>query len=597
MKFSVLHPLKHDDDSRQQHHTQKTAQKTRKSSGRSQASSKQISKKARRQASAKSVGRERGKTLGVSTGGNANAADPSIVVDAASTVDDVNTTDATNAANTTNTTGAANTADTAPQLQDSDQISSTVRQVTCDNPDVAREAQLLAERFRLRQPRITQHPDLPPVIRKIVIDAQDRMNMEMQWYHDLLPDDKNQLNIVAETAVANFVSWFDEINQLFIGKDGIGSADSAAASDHATNGRKAFRRDRRDQHDAPAQLTFPPTAGPDSKPAKLPRPHTDEIFFVAPLEFTKSISLNQVVELTRFIVDAMEANVTRFAAPGQKQAALNAMMYYSREVAFSAANVYASSAQARGDWDARLEALTIADLLEGTPPSHQVASRLNLLGWRSEFSCFAVTGTLAHTGDISLSLAHRHVREAVRTLGGECLISEHDDLTVLLIDPKQGMAPEDFVQSLLPLFDESPVCVGPLRENLDGASYTVRAAVHSRQAARCLANAPRPTRSDDVLPERALLGDDDARQELYDNVYKVLRGNDDNNPLLLTLSTFLLSGNSLDVTARELNVHPNTVRYRLKRSVEVTGWDPMDPREAYVLLTAIKIGMMLDTEA
>ena len=33
-------------------------------------------------------------------------------------------------------------------------------------------------------------------------------------------------------------------------------------------------------------------------------------------------------------------------------------------------------------------------------------------------------------------------------------------------------------------------------------------------------------------------------------------------------------------------MHPNTVRYRLRRVSEVTGWDPLDPREAYVLQTA-----------
>ena len=33
-------------------------------------------------------------------------------------------------------------------------------------------------------------------------------------------------------------------------------------------------------------------------------------------------------------------------------------------------------------------------------------------------------------------------------------------------------------------------------------------------------------------------------------------------------------GHSLEGTARELFVHANTVRYRLKRVAEVTGWDP-----------------------
>ena len=48
----------------------------------------------------------------------------------------------------------------------------------------------------------------------------------------------------------------------------------------------------------------------------------------------------------------------------------------------------------------------------------------------------------------------------------------------------------------------------------------------------------------------------------------------------------------MENTAKELNVHPNTVRYRLKRAAETTGWDATDPRDAYVLTTALAIGRM-----
>ena len=57
---------------------------------------------------------------------------------------------------------------------------------------------------------------------------------------------------------------------------------------------------------------------------------------------------------------------------------------------------------------------------------------------------------------------------------------------------------------------------------------------------------------------------------------------------------FLRNGSSLENTAKELNVHPNTVRYRLKRAAETTGWDATDPRDAYVLTTALAIGRMRD---
>ena len=67
--------------------------------------------------------------------------------------------------------------------------------------------------------------------------------------------------------------------------------------------------------------------------------------------------------------------------------------------------------------------------------------------------------------------------------------------------------------------------------------------------------------------------------------------------ILSTLKNYLFTGFSLEKTARALNVHPNTIRYRLKKSVQLTGWDATDSQEAYVLLTAIKIGLHKDALA
>lgn len=502
--------------------------------------------------------------------------------------------------------GSANSADASP--------------ASVSASSVADEAEQLAARFRRRQPHV-KPVDLPPSLRELVREAELQLNTDLAWYRALNAADKNQLRMIIETAVTDFVDWLSQIDASAFADsldvdahdgdtNGSGTNDgNANNSRHGTDSGNADSNNADSANPSTASDTNHSTgtdtdhASPTSrKPLssadiadKFLHPSTDHIFFVAPLEFTKSITLNQTVELTRFIVDVLERNVTRIAKPGREQDMRNAMLYYSREVAFSAATVYASSAQARGDWDARLEALTIADLLDGVT-SHQVSSRMSLLGWSNEFHCFAMAGHMRiHAGDISLSMAHRQIREAVRSLGGECLIGEHETLMVALIDPRNSGEPEDYFQAAAEYFaDDSPVSIGPVREGLDGAAYTLRAAVNSHRASRCLTDLPRPLRSDDVLPERALLGDADARRELYDNVYSVLRGDDTENPLLLTLSTFLRSGNSLDATARELNVHPNTVRYRLKRSVEVTGWDPMNPREAYVLLTAIKIGLMLD---
>jgi len=62
--------------------------------------------------------------------------------------------------------------------------------------------------------------------------------------------------------------------------------------------------------------------------------------------------------------------------------------------------------------------------------------------------------------------------------------------------------------------------------------------------------------------------------------------------LLDTLSTYLEQGSSLEKTARMLFVHPNTVRYRLRRVTELTGFTPSEGREGFTLWTAIILGRL-----
>jgi len=75
---------------------------------------------------------------------------------------------------------------------------------------------------------------------------------------------------------------------------------------------------------------------------------------------------------------------------------------------------------------------------------------------------------------------------------------------------------------------------------------------------------------------------------LLQDVYRPLQGV--GGPLLGTLSVYLAEGRSLEAAARVLYVHPNTVRYRLRRITGITGWDPTDAREGFVLQIAIALG-------
>jgi DNA-binding PucR family transcriptional regulator len=59
-----------------------------------------------------------------------------------------------------------------------------------------------------------------------------------------------------------------------------------------------------------------------------------------------------------------------------------------------------------------------------------------------------------------------------------------------------------------------------------------------------------------------------------------------------TLDAYLDSGGAIEACARKLFVHPNTVRYRLKRIADFTGRDPTLPRDAYVLRVATSVGRL-----
>lgn len=91
-------------------------------------------------------------------------------------------------------------------------------------------------------------------------------------------------------------------------------------------------------------------------------------------------------------------------------------------------------------------------------------------------------------------------------------------------------------------------------------------------------------------PERALLGDTSAVAALHNEVTRPLA---DAGPALSeTLDAFLDSGGAIEACARKLFVHPNTVRYRLRRIADFTGRDPTVPRDAYVLRVATTVGRL-----
>ena len=310
-----------------------------------------------------------------------------------------------------------------------------------------------------------------------------------------------------------------------------------------------------------------------------------------PAELSRSLGPHRAMELIQVILDMLEQAGRTMGAEGER-----ATLVYTRQAATAAAELYADLAEARNGRKAATESRIIRHLIEKTADTRTVDD-LSRLGWRTEFDCFAIVGEARGNDDVQgMENARQPMHTAVARQGGRALVGESEGLTVVLINPDRSGTPADFCASILRFFtDESAVCLGPLRHGISGAEASIRAALSTHAAAPAVADPitaalPRPLHADDLLPERALNGDTDAADQLYQEVYLSLAGQDPDGPLPTTLLTFLRSGNSLEVTAKKLGIHPNTVRYRLRRCVEVTGWDAMDPRESFVLRAALIIG-------
>jgi DNA-binding PucR family transcriptional regulator len=145
-------------------------------------------------------------------------------------------------------------------------------------------------------------------------------------------------------------------------------------------------------------------------------------------------------------------------------------------------------------------------------------------------------------------------------------------------------------EKLAGLFGGGPLVVGPAVRDLRSAHSSARAALAGLRAAPAWPDAPRPVGSDELLPERALDGDADAARTLVSRAYQPLLAG--GAALLDTLTAYLEQGSSLEATARLLFVHPNTVRYRLRRVTELTGYTPSDGREGFTIWTAIILGRL-----
>ncbi|MBE1586068.1 hypothetical protein H4W80_004326 [Nonomuraea angiospora] len=359
--------------------------------------------------------------------------------------------------------------------------------------------------------------------------AMARMEEQLPWFRALSAEDRSWVGLVAQAGIAAFVEWF-----------------SIAGEDRPTP--------------------------------------SIEFFGTAPRELKRSISLQQTVDIVRIVVEVVEAQAHELAAPGGEDQLQQAMLRYTRDVAFAAAHVYAREAEARGSWDARLEALIVDALVRGEVDDglHSWAAAL---GWTSS----PVVVIAGHAPDDDPRAVIDGLREKGRRIGMDLLAGVQADRLIVIVGGAESV--NDAAKQVVHRFGMGPIVIGPEVPDLHAAARSARAALAGLKASSGWPDAPRPVHAEDLLAERALDGDDDARQQLIENVYQPLAG----TPLLDTLATYLEQGTSLEATARLLFVHPNTVRYRLKKITELTGYQPTEGRSAFTLQVGLILGRLSES--
>lgn len=353
----------------------------------------------------------------------------------------------------------------------------------------------------------------------------------MGWFRDLSAEDRSWVGLIVQAGIRGFVDWYRRSDPL--------EAEGGALASN--------------------------------------------VFGAAPRALAGVINLQQTVDLVRLSIEVVESNIDTLLDPADVPDVQAAILRYAREVAFATAEVYARAAEVRGAWDARLEALVVDAVLR-SEADEALLSRASALGWAAHGDVAVVLGSVpSQRTETDL---FDEVRRVARQAGMDALCAvQGERLVVLLGGVTDTQAAGEVVVSL---FGEGPVVVGPVAEDLSRAHVSARAAMSAHRSASGWPEAPRPVRSSDLLPERALAGDGHARRHLVDEIYLPLvhaRGT-----LIETVAAYFHHGSSIEATARALFVHPNTVRYRLRQVAETTGYSPTDHRDAFTLQIALVLG-------
>ena len=296
--------------------------------------------------------------------------------------------------------------------------------------------------------------------------AMSRMLTDMPWFGDLTAESRSWVGQILQAGIQGFVDWFR------LGDDGAAPGDTAAA-----------------------------------------------VFGAAPRTLTGVITLGQTVDLVRLGIEVVESHVDDVVDPADAPAVHAAVLRYAREVAFATAEVYARAAEARGAWDARLEALVVDSVLraEADEAVRLAGQRPGLGAPRRRDRRPRERAGAAQRGPLRPGTTRGPRRRAwtpcapPRATGSWSILGGVED-------------PDKAAHAVVRVLRRrARSWSGPRADDLASAHVSARAALSGLRAAVGWPDAPRPVASDDLLPERVLAGDGHARRHLVEEVFVPLR--------------------------------------------------------------------------
>ena len=342
-----------------------------------------------------------------------------------------------------------------------------------------------------------------------------RMDEVLPWYRAMPAENRSWVNLVAQAGIAAFVEWFR-------------------------------------QPDAPQAISA-------------------DVFGTAPRELTRTVTLQQTVELVRVVIEVVEEQIEQIAPGDEAVRARGGAALLPRDRLRRRPGLRRGRRGPRrlgrpAGGAGRRRAAARRGRRRAAVPGRRAGLGQPRLRWSSWWGSTPDAEPEAVVDEIRRAARAAAPRRAHRRPGRPAGRRPRRQRAT------RCAPPGTWSRSSAPARSWSARSCADLL----AAGESAAAALAGLRAAPAWPDAPRPVPADDLLPERALAGDA-AGPRAARATRSTGRCVDAGAALLETLSASSSRPPRWRRTARVLFVHPNTVRYRLRRVAEVTGYAPTGP--------------------